>query len=247
MEVQEGLYAYGVIDSGEHRKFGNNAYTIPFQDLAMVVKNVPNQVWQLSQENIKHHQETVSTIMKECTILPMAFGVIIPRETEARKLLEEAYEDLKNSLATVRGRVELGLKVLWQKDAFIAEMERDYDHLRQLKAEIQAMPPEQAYHHTIRLGQMVETAVLEKRRMYEQLIYIPLTELAVDARLNNPIGERMVFNAAFLVEKSLEMQFDQRVNGLFEQYQHLFLFRYSGPWPPYNFVNLRLNRGRLSG
>lgn len=48
----------------------------------------------------------------------------------------------------------------------------------------------------------------------------------------------MVLNAAFLVEKEKELLFDEQVNALYERFRERFDFKYSGPWPPYNFVDL---------
>jgi len=48
----------------------------------------------------------------------------------------------------------------------------------------------------------------------------------------------MVINAAFLVEKDKEAEFDQRVNGLGAKYSSNIKFKYIGKVPPFNFVNL---------
>jgi hypothetical protein len=58
--------------------------------------------------------------------------------------------------------------------------------------------------------------------------------------VNKPIGERMIVNAAFLVERSAETAFDARVKEISRKYEGLLTFRYTGPWPPYNFVNIKL-------
>jgi hypothetical protein len=53
----------------------------------------------------------------------------------------------------------------------------------------------------------------------------------------------MIMNAAFLVARDQEAAFDARVKELGSQYDKL-TFRYTGPWPPYNFVNIRLKLER---
>ena len=54
-------------------------------------------------------------------------------------------------------------------------------------------------------------------------------------------GTRM--NAAFLVSREMEQPFDSRVKEIGQQYEKL-TFKYTGPWPPYNFVNIRLKLER---
>jgi hypothetical protein len=67
--------------------------------------------------------------------------------------------------------------------------------------------------------------------------------VAVASRSNKPIGDRMILNAAFLVSRQQEAAFDARVKELGARFDKL-TFKYTGPWPPYNFVNIRLKLER---
>ena len=67
-----------------------------------------------------------------------------------------------------------------------------------------------------------------------------LKEVAVASRSNKPIGDRMIMNAAFLVERHREKDFDEKVRDVSRRYEELLTFKYTGPWPPYNFVNIKL-------
>ena len=53
----------------------------------------------------------------------------------------------------------------------------------------------------------------------------------------------MILNAAFLVSRDQEEEFDRRVKEIGLQMPEL-TFKYTGPWPPYNFVNIRLKLER---
>jgi len=64
--------------------------------------------------------------------------------------------------------------------------------------------------------------------------------VSVASRSNKVIGDRMIMNAAFLVNRSAEKAFDEGVKELSRRYEHLLAFKYTGPWPPYNFVNIKL-------
>jgi hypothetical protein len=50
-------------------------------------------------------------------------------------------------------------------------------------------------------------------------------------------------NAAFLVSRDKETAFDAKVKEVGALYDKVN-FRYTGPWPPYNFVNIRLKLER---
>jgi hypothetical protein len=53
----------------------------------------------------------------------------------------------------------------------------------------------------------------------------------------------MIMNAAFLVQRDLEQAFDRRIKDIASHFDKL-TFKYTGPWPPYNFVNIRLKLER---
>ena len=50
----------------------------------------------------------------------------------------------------------------------------------------------------------------------------------------------MILNAAFLVERTQERAFDDKVKEVEPSLRGLLTFKYTGPWPPYNFVNIKL-------
>jgi hypothetical protein len=67
-----------------------------------------------------------------------------------------------------------------------------------------------------------------------------LRAICVASRDNKPIGDKMIMNAAFLIERERETEFDAAVNRIAKKFGDPLNFKYTGPWPPYNFVNIRL-------
>ena len=67
-----------------------------------------------------------------------------------------------------------------------------------------------------------------------------LRNQAVSAKANDPSSEKMLLNASFLIDRDQEESFDQKVNEAHEKWKDKVEFNYSGPWPAYNFVNIRL-------
>lgn len=253
MGREKGYYAYGIIESSEPRTFKfvcsgveeEEAYTINYSDLALVVGDASSGPYVPNQENLRRHNRVLTWLMQEHTIIPISFGAVFFSKEEALELLASTYAEIKQTLVRLHNKVELGLKVMWKKDVLAAELENRYEDLREYKARIATLPPDQVFQATIRLGQMVEAAMREVNDAYLQEIYEPLAELAAESCLNRLLHERMVLNAAFLVPKQREPEFDARVDELYERYQGKFDFKYSGPWPPYNFVKIAV--GNLLG
>jgi hypothetical protein len=96
----------------------------------------------------------------------------------------------------------------------------------------------------MQLGRMVEQALADKSDTYVRDIYEYLREAAIASRSNKPIGEKMIMNAAFLVGRDRATIFDQKVQEIALRYEGKLSFRYTGPWPPYNFVTIRLQLER---
>jgi hypothetical protein len=92
-------------------------------------------------------------------------------------------------------------------------------------------------------GRLIDAALQARSERYVAEIFDKLRDVSVASRSNKPIGDKMILNAAFLVSREREGAFDQRVKEIGARYDKL-TFKYTGPWPPYNFVNIRLKLER---
>jgi hypothetical protein len=90
----------------------------------------------------------------------------------------------------------------------------------------------------MKIGEMVETAFQKEKELYKNEFLNSLSPLAVEVKINNTFGDRMILNAAFLVEKCKEQKFDQIVNRLSDEYDDKIKIIYVGTLPPFSFVNL---------
>jgi len=243
-----GLYLYCVIPSTTRREFGNigigdipvKVFTIHFQDLALVVSRSAAKTYDPTRKYAMAHEKVISTVMKEYPVVPMSFGLVCKDEKLAEQVLIKNYSVLMEKLELFTGRLEVGLKVWWKKDIFQDEMFRVNPRLAALKKQIEAKTTSETYIKTVEFGKLVQQTADEQRSSYEREIFKPLQGLAVAAKLNKLIGELMVFNAAFLIDKSREHEFDLKVNELYLAHQDKLNFKYTGPWPPYNFVEIHI-------
>src|SRR5207247_9802738 len=95
------------------------------------------------------------------------------------------------------------------------------------------------YFARMQYGRLIDAALQAKSERYVAEIFTVLRDASVANRTNRPIGDKMILNAAFLVSREKEAAFDSRVKEIGSRYGEL-TFKYTGPWPPYNFVNIRL-------
>jgi hypothetical protein len=88
------------------------------------------------------------------------------------------------------------------------------------------------------LGRMVKKALDEKKGKQAEEIIDRLRRTSCQHRLNDTIGDEMFINAAFLVDKGREKEFDNIMDDLSDEYKDRIKFMYAGPLPVFNFVNI---------
>ena len=87
-------------------------------------------------------------------------------------------------------------------------------------------------------GKMVEKALVKKKEKEAEIIVDALRRTSVNFKLNRTIGDEMFMNAAFLVDKGREKEFDNIMDDLRGEYKDRVKFMYTGPLPVFNFVNI---------
>jgi gas vesicle protein GvpL/GvpF len=253
--VSEGKYVYCIIETAEPRSFGpmgiggrgDDVYTVHHKGLAAVVSHTPLVVYDPTRENVFAHEQVNETVMREFTVLPMAFGALFRTEDDIVELIRGTYDALRDVLTKMEGKVEFGLKVNWDRDKVTAELEETDDEIRHLKEQIVSRATGSTYFARMQLGRLIETALTDQADAYIREVYSQLRDTAVASRANKPIGDRMIMNAAFLIERDREAEFDQKVKEIASKYEGKLSFKYTGPWPPYNFVHIRLKLERGEG
>jgi len=253
--AEEGKYVYCIIKSTDPRSFGSigiggrgdEVYTVHYEGLAAVVSDTPLVVYDPTRDNVFAHEQINETVMRDFTVLPMAFGALFRTEQDIVELIRGTYDALRDVFAKMEGKVEFGLKVNWDRDLVIAEIEKENEEIRQLKNQITLRTTGSTYFARMQLGRLVETALTEQADSYVREVYSVLQDTAVASRANKPIGDKMIMNAAFLVERDREAEFDLKVKEVAAKYEGKLSFKYSGPWPPYNFVHIRLKLERGEG
>ncbi len=251
---EAGRYVYGIVETKEHLNFGKigiggageAVYGVNYQDIAAVVSKTAVAIFDPTRENALAHEHVIETVMKNYTIIPMSFGTVFRTDDDIRQVLKSIYSSLKDVLKQMAGKVEFGVKVNWDGDQIIDELQQHDEELRKFHQEIVRKQLQSTYFARMQLGRMIDKALAERATLYVREIYEALRSCCVASRDNQPIGDKMIMNAAFLVERKREAEFDAVVNKLAKKYGKRLKFKYTGPWPPYNFVNIRLKLERGS-
>src|ERR671928_1740155 len=162
-----GKYVYCIIRQEKPRDFGaigigngaNRVYTVHYRDLAAVVSDTPIVIYDPTRENVLAHEFVNETVMKEFTVIPMSFGTVFRSEGDVTELLRSTYQAFSDVLDKMKDKIEFGIKVLWDREKVIANLERENEEIRRLKDEISRHSTSSTYFARMQLGRMIESAL----------------------------------------------------------------------------------------
>ncbi|MDI6869285.1 MAG: GvpL/GvpF family gas vesicle protein [Coprothermobacterota bacterium] len=245
--MHEGQYLYCIIETGEARNFGrigiggrgDPVITIAYRDLSAVVSSVPMNKYVVSKETMIAHEKVIETVMKDYTVLPVRFYSVAPNAEEIRNLLRKRYYEFKKLLRELDNKVEFGLKAIWKEmDLIFKEIVEEIEGNKVTRDTVTAGLGEDIGQDKAALSRRVKLALEEKKAKEREVLLLPLRKVCSDFCLNTTYGDDMIMNAAFLVDRTREREFDSRVEELGVQYGERIEFKYVGPAPPYSFVNI---------
>ena len=246
---EEGKYIYGIIGTNEMRNFGaigvgsrgDTVSTISYQDISAVISNFPMGNYELSKENLLTHQIVVERVMNDHTVLPMRAFTVASNAEEVRDFLRKNYRELTGLLKDMDNKIELGLVGSWRDmSAIFREIADEDREIKKSREKMATTGASQTLEQRVALGQKVASALKAKKERERENILRPLMRIAIAVQNNETRSDRMLFNSAFLIDRGREKEFDSHVNELDKEYGQRMTFRYIGPMPPYNFVDLRI-------
>ena len=245
----EGKYLYGIIGTDEARNFGplgvggrgDEVVTITHRNLSAIISNSPMTKYVVSSENLTAHERVIERVMQEFTVLPARFCTIAINAEDIRRLLELRYREFSHLLRDMDNKIELGVKAFWRDlELIFREIVDENGDIARRKAEAAQPLSRQGATERIAVGQMVQAALEIKKEREGEEILTRLAGAAADYRVNKTVGDRMILNAAFLVDRGRERDFDDLMERVDNLYNGRIKFAYVGPVAPYNFVNLTL-------
>ena len=245
---KEGKYIYCIIGTKQERNFGSigigglEVLTIGYDDLSMVVSNHLMNKFVVDRENMLVHERVIEEVMKEFdSVLPVRFGTVASSADEIRNLLDRRHREFKNLLRDMEHKIELGVKGLWKNmDVIFEEIAEENKKIKVLKEKIQNDEAKKNIPAKMEVGKLVSEALQKKKDKETQDIVDALRRTGVDYKLNKTAGDEMFINAAFLVDKGREKEFDNIMDDLSQEDKERIKYMYVGPLPVFNFVNITI-------
>jgi len=228
-----GIYLYGIVGSSpdlsqEIRGLGGEPVRLlPRGKVAAVVSRSPLHPWPLDEAHLTLHESVVEELMSSRPILPVRFNTLLRAKEAVIALLDERAQAFRSALERVEGKVEMGLRVLWEapgkseipvnRETWDGNPGTEYLH-RRLREE----------RRRAGIRGVGERVIREVQALFHSL--------AVESWLQRLPTDRLLFTGAYLVERDRVAAFREDVAKAQQEFSYL-RFLLTGPWPPYHFVN----------
>jgi len=189
---------------------------ILYEDVGALVSKYPFLNPILNEKESMEHVNILKKIAKKITVIPMAFGNVFQDKKILESILKKSYNAIKESLEQIKNKIELGVKVIKNNKEDYITINEDENNKED--------------YITINEDE-ITTEILNS-----------LNNLSVKSVQGENFSERLLLNHSFLVEKNNFSKFSNAIANLEKKYEQ-FKFIYTGPWPPYSFVNIHI-RGK---
>ena len=134
-------------------------------EAAAVVSDAPLEVLDSTRENVLAHERVNETVMREHTVIPMSFGTIFKTREDIVELMRSAAEAFGDVLNKMQNKLEFGLKVLWDRDQAIREVESEDEDISRLKKEISSQKGP-TYFARMQYGRLIDSALQSRSERY---------------------------------------------------------------------------------
>lgn len=241
-----GKYLYAIVGRVQGQSYGPlgigraEVYSIDDRQVSAIVSDLATTRVRPERRHLAAHQNVLKRLMEETTPLPMSFGMVAEGAKSVRKILSLNQEAFLEQLQRVSGKVEMGLRVMWDVPNIFEYFVLTHSELRKMRDQLLGKNREPTQEDKIELGRTFERLLSEDREEYSEKIEQILLPHCFELKLNQPRNEKDAVNLACLVNRNAQTQFESAIFAAARLFDNNYTFDYSGPWAPHNFVDIDL-------
>ena len=177
----------------------------------------------LTQAAPMEHARIVTECFKVATLLPFKFGTVFESDEALRLAIRNNKKTFADSIAKLRGKSEMHIKVTVREGAAIAEL-------------LQVLPHKAGGEYLTRLK--AQASRDRERQSRARALSVQVNKLL------NPLQEEitckkveagMVLDIAHLIDSDGVEKYQSRYSSALRQFKDVEI-SISGPWPPYHFM-----------
>jgi Gas vesicle synthesis protein GvpL/GvpF len=236
-------YVYGVMAAGSIPAIdldgvaGARVRSIADGGLAAIVSALPSDDLRIRRRDLLNHLRVLEYAFADATVVPCAFGMVLPSEEAVRhEFLEPRREELLGLLERLDGYGQLNVRVTYDEDVVLQEVVEADPTIAQLREQTRKVSDEAGYGLRMQLGELVASALASARERDGQAILERLAKHAEDVAPDEPGQD--VLKASFLVADKKSEDFDRELERIADEQAPRLLLEVVGPLPPAAFATL---------
>lgn len=245
--LEPGHYLYAIADAVEtppvYGNIGVNGapvYVITQGALAAVVSDIADKRIRPERKNLAAHNVVIKRLMDETTVLPVAFGTIAASNKSLLHILKHNSAAFTEQLDRVRGKVELGLRVVLDVPNIFEYMVHRHTDLAELRDSMFSKQHGPSQNDKIEMGRLFDQLLTQDRDLHSETVIGVLGSRCIDIKQNPVREEKEVMHLACLVERGAQKAFEDGVFEAANGFDNNFSFDFNGPWAPHHFVGATL-------
>lgn len=200
-----------------------------------------------AEENIRRYHEVIDRAFRISVVIPMKFGTIYKTKISLIEMLEKYYRQFKNLIPRLQDKKEWGVKSYLDHQKFIEGLKKKNKEIQKLEKRRSSVLEGMKWYIEQKIDEIIadeSEGEIEKELQY---LVEKLEKHAEKVRLNEALskdiqepGREMIMNAACLVKNDALPSFRDLFQELAkEATRRGMMLELTGPWPPYNFVELK--------
>lgn len=246
-KISAGKYLYAIIPAGKDLKYGEigidgaQVYLISDNHVSAVVSDFSNGKIRPERRHLAAHQAVLKSIMQEESPLPISFGMIAGSTEEIQRILTLNSKSFIDQLKRVHGKVEMGVRVVWDVPNIFEYFVNIHKELRDARDKLLGGSHNPSQDDKIEVGRLFDWFLKDNRENLTRKVEDGLESSCFEITRLPPRNEKEVMNLACLIAReNIEKNFENAICEIAQEFDNNYTFDFNGPWAPHNFVNVQL-------
>jgi len=205
--------------------------------VAALVSALPPGELRIRRRDLLNHLRVLEDAFAEGTVVPCAFGMVLPSEEAVRReFLEPRRDDLLVLLQRLEGHAQLNVRIAYDEDVVLQEIVAADPAIAELREQTRGVSEDAGYSLRMQLGELVAAALGSARERDGQIILERIAAKAADVVVDDAGND--VLKASFLVAPKDAEAFDREIERVAEEQAPRLQIEVVGPLPPSAFATV---------
>ncbi|MCF8347579.1 MAG: GvpL/GvpF family gas vesicle protein [Bacteroidales bacterium] len=217
-------------------------FTVCFEEITAVVSEIEKTGLIANQANAILFADIIDQLHQHFTLLPMCFGSIMNTDDSVYQWLKMNYHELFKNMTKVENKLEFGLKIYCNPENLKKELRLERETETEKFSE--SLPGQSISVYRDYVNKKLKAHRLEQKFLsYIEVVTSEISEMLnrwnAEKKMRKMAASTNVVDAVFLLDQDRKAELISSVESLQAKYPRLS-FVLTGPWPPYNFVDVTL-------